>query len=412
MVRDIIGVENMFKGVGLTKYHINPETMRPNICRAKAPESCPYYDKETGIPAPHFETKPEAREYAEEMMKKETGELKTISKSGSSPPYEVSEGAEIFIDADLGESRVSGVLYNRDNLDGLSELIDKFRGGQSGESRTVGGLTFTQYERDSFYPQNISSVEVEGNVSNFDFSDPEIYRIFGFSGIDVFSETHRTYPELAEKSVKTLTESEKRSIFAYTGSLYRFLNKISFRRDEFSQDHPYFKVYKRHLENLDTALAKAPKIPKIVYRSIQPDASVFTHTEGSTVEERMDNYLSQNYRVGEPVSFLGHQSASTNPAYAKKWGSHEGREGVFFEILTPEGLHIKRVSRFEEEDEVLLPRESHYVVAGVQKSDRGRVVQLVAINKYGDVLNGTNADQKSSWEEMLARPLNPSGSIR
>lgn len=75
------------------KYHINPETMRPNICRAKKPESCPYFDAETQTPAPHFDSKPEARVYVEEMMKKEIGETVALKKSsGDSGP-----GETIFI---------------------------------------------------------------------------------------------------------------------------------------------------------------------------------------------------------------------------------------------------------------------------------------------------------------------------
>lgn len=72
------------------RYHINPETMRPNICQAKTPESCPYYDKETQTPAPHFDNKVDARAYVEKVMKEEEGETKTLQK----PPKKKTQSPE------------------------------------------------------------------------------------------------------------------------------------------------------------------------------------------------------------------------------------------------------------------------------------------------------------------------------
>lgn len=64
----------------MSRYHVNPETGRPNLCRAQTPEACLYYNSETGVEAPHFESKEEARSYAEGEMNKELGETKSLSK--------------------------------------------------------------------------------------------------------------------------------------------------------------------------------------------------------------------------------------------------------------------------------------------------------------------------------------------
>lgn len=68
----------------MTLYHVNPETGRPNICRAKTPEGCLYYNAETGVEAPHFNSKEEARAYVEGEMNKELGETKSLSKKETS----------------------------------------------------------------------------------------------------------------------------------------------------------------------------------------------------------------------------------------------------------------------------------------------------------------------------------------
>ena len=48
------------------RYHINPDTGRPNICRAQTPERCEYAKGED-IPE-HYDTKEGAREaYAKSM---------------------------------------------------------------------------------------------------------------------------------------------------------------------------------------------------------------------------------------------------------------------------------------------------------------------------------------------------------
>lgn len=47
----------------MAKYHINQETGRANICNAKTPEDCKYYDKKNKKEVPHFESKEEAKTY-------------------------------------------------------------------------------------------------------------------------------------------------------------------------------------------------------------------------------------------------------------------------------------------------------------------------------------------------------------
>jgi hypothetical protein len=83
--------------------------------------------------------------------------------------------------------------------------------------------------------------------------------------------------------------------------------------------------------------------------------------------------------------------------------------GMLFEILTPEGVNVTSVSEYRSEREVLLPRNQTYVVVGhkeiVNDEDypeyNQKVVQLVAINSKGEVLDGTNADEPPSIDSIL-----------
>lgn len=53
----------------MARYHINPETGRPNICRAKTPDACKY--AKGGETVPHYDTKEDARAGYEKEMASE-----------------------------------------------------------------------------------------------------------------------------------------------------------------------------------------------------------------------------------------------------------------------------------------------------------------------------------------------------
>lgn len=65
----------------MTKYHISPESGRPNICRAEK-QNCPL-KTDDGKPAPHFTDKAEAKAYVEGKLTEEHGETASISKKQS-----------------------------------------------------------------------------------------------------------------------------------------------------------------------------------------------------------------------------------------------------------------------------------------------------------------------------------------
>lgn len=62
------------------------------------------------------------------------------------------------------------------------------------------------------------------------------------------------------------------------------------------------------------------------------------------------------------------------------------------EISTPAGMNVSSVSRIKGEAEVLLPRGARYVVVGRYSTDAAVVLQMVAVNSKGELLDGTNDD--------------------
>lgn len=62
----------------MARYHVNPETMRPNICSASSPEKCKFSSNE-GV-APHFATKDEASTHMNETLTKTYGTFTPLKK--------------------------------------------------------------------------------------------------------------------------------------------------------------------------------------------------------------------------------------------------------------------------------------------------------------------------------------------
>lgn len=71
----------------MTRYHVNPETGRPNICRAKI--RCDF--AVDGQEPPHFESKADAKAYGESLLKEEHGATATLKKkpTGKKPQDEI-----------------------------------------------------------------------------------------------------------------------------------------------------------------------------------------------------------------------------------------------------------------------------------------------------------------------------------
>lgn len=152
-------------------------------------------------------------------------------------------------------------------------------------------------------------------------------------------------------------------------------------------------------------MAKAPrKRTRTLYRGVQQGG---TGASGQPVEA----WASQEAHLGEKVTFDGYQSTSSSFSIASETYASDD-SSVIFEIRTPEGVNLTSISSYQEEQEVLLPRKSTYVIVGKHDVIRptGRtatIIQMVAVNSDNEVLNGSNQShpeplrRKKSWLSSL-----------
>lgn len=113
-------------------------------------------------------------------------------------------------------------------------------------------------------------------------------------------------------------------------------------------------------------------------------------------------FVEENYTLGQEVKFDGYQSTTASPAVGAGYASGHG---ILFEIKTSSGLNASSISHYDMEQEVVLPRDSRYMVVGYHDSAKFKysengeytgvttlhVIQLVEITEEGYIRDETNA---------------------
>jgi hypothetical protein len=94
-----------------------------------------------------------------------------------------------------------------------------------------------------------------------------------------------------------------------------------------------------------------------------------------------------NHKIGEKVIFEGYASTTYDINIASGFGSSAG---VIYEIKTPAGLNIIRNSEYDHELEVLMPRNSQYIVVGKKQAKFDgqdvSVIQMIAVDDDNNIL--------------------------
>lgn len=289
---------------------------------------------------------------------------------------------------------------------------------------------------------NIASAENEGEFVDFNYFlskriagtinynklTVDSYKEFGFKDVDPSKDnSYFSNRELAIEleELKTisdielteLNENEKASVKFFTSYSFKWFNNALYSKGKsLEEENNYFKtkdpfekddygelnIYdnntvaknKDNVEKIssfiDSALAKAPKIQRVVYRGVSASNPAFTKYGGN-----VKAWIQDNAKLGQELQFDGYQSSTLDVSTANDFTRSESG-GLIYEIITPEGLNVTSISRFAHEQEVLLPRESRYMVVGVHEDIRRasiggtvtHVVQLVAIDDKGAILTG------------------------
>lgn len=140
----------------MPRYHINPKTGRPNICRAQTPERCEY--AKDGEAPPHYDSKEEARAGYEEQMSAQT--VSTVSSD-----FSVDERLRNALFAISPEHRERWVELNHNPLSDISEeqkkLADKVIDLLALPVRPRGGrVTLLHPTEELLEDSNLSSVDL------------------------------------------------------------------------------------------------------------------------------------------------------------------------------------------------------------------------------------------------------------
>lgn len=142
----------------MSKYHINPETGRPNICRAKTPERCLYVIN--GVTPEHYSSKEEAYKGFEFINSSET--LVSISKKEEFYP-------QVSIEPDLNNENQYSVDSNFDL--NLTKSAAKFL---KDFNKLSFDDVFDNYRLDDFYYSETVNNYEEGYYRNFSLETSEI----------------------------------------------------------------------------------------------------------------------------------------------------------------------------------------------------------------------------------------------
>lgn len=247
----------------------------------------------------------------------------------------------------------------------------------------------------------LAEESIHGYV-RYDLLDSESHKAFGFDGKDIYNHNSMyktsSLREWSQEELSKLDSEEVKSLQFFTSNEYEWFNDVLYENNKLINSKS--AKFHHNVKHLDSAMAKAPKKQRILYRGVRKYSDMF---KGQSIHEWVDN----NMKIGEGVSFKGYQSSSPDRNSALSYSHHN--HGLVYEILTPEGINITDKSHYTTEHEVVLPRDSKYIVAGVQKSQNGGAcVQLVAVNNNGEVLDGTNSDEPRSIDYVEEKP--PKGS--
>lgn len=259
-----------------------------------------------------------------------------------------------------------------------------------------------------------SNPKMEKDESYRDDSEKEILLHKIYEKNEMFKNDNKTL--LSEREIADLSGEEKDALTYFTSNSYAWLNEALFEKEVKKGDEKDAQdSFKNTIENtfstlsgnhekvkiitkkLDEALSKGPKIQRTVYRAVSSSASFFK-VDGDPVSAK--EWVDHNLEAGKEIVFDGYQSTTAKP---QSLNSYATNDGIIYEIITPEGINVRSISEYDEEEEVLLPRQARYTVSSithgvsVKNTDYGRydnmtLIRLIAINSQGEVLDGTNSD--------------------
>lgn len=289
------------------------------------------------------------------------------------------------------------------------------------------GLSAQEYKGLLVDTGYVSAQQTSG-LLNYTKLDEDSYKEFGFKDPEEPRYTQVEFTQLKDFSKAELEEhslAEKKALKTFTSNDYKWINTALYGKgtlksetEQEAQNYksnyddktdsidyspiPFEKQTPSRLKDvvqaLDSALDKAPKQQRILYRGM------FSYHPAWGSPDELSKYIDKNYAIGKEFKFDGYQSTTYNPTMAAASASHGG---LIFEISTPSGVNVTSVSEYDTEEECILPRDSRYMIVGIHKdvnfiSQIGKeshhpdyregvtIIQMVEITETGHVKNETN----------------------
>lgn len=225
-------------------------------------------------------------------------------------------------------------------------------------------------------------INIQGKIETHEL-DNESYKKFGFTEWenDGYPDGLSTEEEWAQskKECENLDEETIEAIKGYSDRYTEWFNE-----KVYSQEYKNDEKLSHQVNLIDEALNRKTE-QRILYIGVSIDNA--------------EKYSINNLQLGETLDFKGYQSASTNPIIAGNFTNMD-KHGILFEIITPQGVNITSISSVSHESEVLLPRNSQYIVVGKQERMYSDVfgsfdkVQLIAVDDDGEILEDDKVPHK------------------
>lgn len=171
------------------------------------------------------------------------------------------------------------------------------------------------------------------------------------------------------RMIAQLTEREVASLRTYTGSAFEDINYALRRNQALSS------VQTEIVRDIDSAIAKAGTAdePFITYRGMTlpkpqtPPGQLFSQMTKDEQFALIADQVEGQYPVGSRVSWQGQfASSSTDVSAPLNHAVSRDTPGVIFEVQARRGAPISSLSKYDDEWEVILPRDAQYEVVGVE----------------------------------------------
>lgn len=409
------------------KYHINPQTGKPNQCRAKSPQSCKFYNAESDTPAPHFDSKEQAQKAYESQ--RESDMLANTVSSPVAPeirttPHAVKHFGDIddrIIHVARGQNMDAPfVTQDYDEMDDMGVRVATVEGagfcGMGYDVHQVSGvLNYHALDEDSYQRFGFKSPDrMRDSLSSFNGHMANTM-FFGEGEGQII----KTESDLLSDSDKYFTRSYSSDSYWINNGLYRdcktsedytgeynpLLNSkmtcLDSRGEKFQQktDTINETLHQGLCRGLDVATNKGIGLQRTVYRGI-----------GSSNVRTSDGTVVNDCELGQELKFDGFTSTTLNPSVAFMFNNRDTVPTIL-EIKSGSGVALNSdIGINDYEAEVLLPRGSRFVVVGKQtvakqllKSDeiqnpeaKVNVVQLVEINEEGEIVDHHNINKANA----------------